>query len=170
MPNERADQWTHSNQATDPEPEPVSVVDKQTRTRARVTALTRRLYGEVWNAGGYEVADELFHRDFAYGAAPGLSGPEAKLAAIRRYRGSLPDLHIHIDDMIVDEDKVAVRWTLTGTDTGGLGGRPPTGRSIITWGVDILGFQDGQIISNWIGTDSLSVFIQLDAIANPWPQ
>src|SRR4051812_31593649 len=114
-------------------------LDSCRRTGPDIADLARRLYDEVWNAAHYEVADELFHRDFAYFAAPGLRGPEAKLAAIRRYRSSCPDLHIHIDEMIVQGDRVAVRWTLTGTDTGGLAGRPPTGRSIAAWGVDILG-------------------------------
>ena len=31
-----------------------------------VTDPTRRLYDEVWNAGRYEIASELFHPDFEY--------------------------------------------------------------------------------------------------------
>jgi predicted ester cyclase len=169
MLDDRPDHWTSSNQTTAAKSEPISIADKQTHTRSHAAAVTRRLYEEVWNAGRYEVAEVLFHRDFAYPAAPDLRGPEAKLVAIGRYRASCPDLHIHIDDLIVDQDKVAVRWTRTGTDTGGLAGRPPTGRAITTWGVDILGFQDGQIISDWIGADWLSLFIQVGVIADPWP-
>lgn len=135
-----------------------------------LTELTRRLYDEVWNAGRYEVATQLFHPDFHYAAAPGLRGPEAKLAAIRRHRTSCPDLRIHIDDMIVQDDRVAVRWTLTGTDTGGVAGRPPTGRSIAAWGVEFLGFRDRRIISDWLGLDWLGVLIQLGVVADPWKQ
>jgi predicted ester cyclase len=143
--------------------------DVRRHTDPDVADLARRLYDEVWNAGRYEVAEELFHPDFAYPAAPGLRGPQAKLSAIRRYRASCPDLHIRVDEMVVQGDKVAVRWTLTATDTGGFAGRPPTGRSITAWGVDILGFRDGQIISDWIGVDWLGTFVQLGVITDPWP-
>src|SRR5690349_20645662 len=78
----RPDHGTPSNQASAANPEPTSVAAAHMQTRARVTAVTRRLYEDVWNAGRYEVAKDLFHRDFAYPAAPGPSGPEAKLAAI----------------------------------------------------------------------------------------
>ena len=133
-----------------------------------VTDQARRLYDEVWNAGRYEVADQLFHPDFQYPPAPGLRGPEAKLAAIRRYRTASPDLHIRVDDLVAQGDTVAVRWTISGTDTGGLAGRTPTGRSFSAWGVDILGFREGRIISDWIGVDWLGVFTQLGAIDDPW--
>src|SRR5690348_13422482 len=131
--------------------------------------LSRRLYDEVWNLGRYEIADQVFHPDFAYPAAPGMRGPQAKLAAIRRYRATAPDLHVHIDQMLADGDTVMVRTTISGTDTGGFAGRPPTGRPFRTWAVDILGFRDGRIISNWTGADWVGLFVQLGAIDNPWP-
>ena len=131
--------------------------------------LTRRLYDEVWNTGNYEVAGELFHPDFAYAAAPNLRGPEAKLQAIRRHRTSSPDLHIQVDDIVVQGDQVAARWTITGTDTGGLLGAAPTHRAFTAWGVDFLGFRDGQIVSDWVGIDWLGTLVQLGKIADPWP-
>jgi predicted ester cyclase len=129
--------------------------------------LSRRLYDEVWN-GRYEAAAELFHPDFTHAAAPGLRGPEAKLAAIRRYRTALPDLHVKIEDMVVQDDQVAVRASMSGTDTGGFAGRPPTGRVLQAWAVDFLGFRDHQIITDWTGADWLGTFVQLGVIDNPW--
>jgi hypothetical protein len=46
--------------------------------------------------------------------------------------------------------------------------RPPAGRPFRSWAVDILGFRDGRIISNWTGADWPGLFVQLGAIDNPW--
>jgi len=137
-------------------------------TNHDAAAIARRLYDEVWNAQRYEAADELFDPQFQTGAAPDIRGGAAKLAAIRGYHAAFPDLRISIDDLVAAGDRVAARWTFTGTDTGGLKGKPPTGRSVRAWGVEHLGIHDGKIVSDWVGADWLSVLIQLGAIPNPW--
>ena len=93
-------------------------------TSQDTAAIAQRLYDEVWNAQRYEAASDLFDPDFQNDAVPGIRGGAAKLAAIRGYHASCPDLHISIDDLVIGDDRIAARWTLTGTDTGGLKGRP----------------------------------------------
>ena len=80
-----------------------------------------------------------------------------------------PDLHISIDNLVIGDDRIAARWTLTGTgtDTGGLKGRPATGWSVRAWGVEHLALRDGKIISDWAGADWLGILIQLGVIPNP---
>lgn len=73
------------------------------------------------------------------------------------------DLHVHIEQTIAEGDTVTVRATMTGTDTGGVAGRAPTGRAFRCWTVEILGFRDGRIISDWLG-----FFVQLGIVDNPW--
>ncbi len=46
-------------------------------------------------------------------------------------RGLSFDVHYDIDDVIAEGDKVAVRMTVSGTDTGTLGGIPPQAR--VSW-------------------------------------
>lgn len=131
-------------------------------------AITRRLYDQVWNARRYDVADELFDPEFQVDGAPGLRGGAAKVAPIRDYHASFPDLHVEIDELVVGEGRVAVRFTTTGTDTGGVKGRPATGRRVSAWGVEFLEFRDGRIVDGWVGVDWLGPFIQLGVIASPW--
>lgn len=128
----------------------------------------RRLYNEVWNGRRYDIAEELFHSDFRTPAAPGLRGGAAKIAAIRGYHAAFPDLHVEIEDVVVGGDHVAVRLTFTGTDTGGLKGRPPTGRPVRTWAAEFLTFEQGRIVSDWVGQDWLGTFIQLGVLRDPW--
>jgi len=82
-----------------------------------------------------------------------LRGAEAKLIAIRSHRAALPDLAIHPDMITLDEvqSTVAVHWTMTGTDTVGLRGHPPTGRSIRIWGSEHFGLRSGRVLTNWVG-------------------
>ncbi|RSN45199.1 hypothetical protein DMC64_20395 [Amycolatopsis sp. WAC 04197] len=130
--------------------------------------VARRVYADLWNDRRYENADDLFHPHFSSPAAPELSGGAAKLAAIRVYHAAFPDLKVTIDQLVASADQVAVRWSVTGTDTGGLRGRPPTGRVITTWGVDFLEFDNGRIIRDWVGTDWLGTLVQLGAVQSPW--
>lgn len=135
---------------------------------ASVEAVARRLYDDLWNDERYDVAGELFHPDFHPPGQPGLAGAAAKIAAIRGYRAAFPDLRITVDQVVVGVAEVAVRWTMTGTDTGGFRGRPATGKPVRAWGVDFLEFKDGRIVNDWVGADWLGVFLQLDVVTNTW--
>ena len=115
-----------------------------------------------------EIVTELFDPDYRTPAAPGLTGGAAKLAVIRSYRTAFPDVRITVDDLVIGVDQAAVRWTLSGTDTGGFRGRPPTGRTISGWGVEMFGFFQDRIATDWIGADWLGVLIQLGVLADPW--
>ena len=138
-------------------------------TRDDPAAIARRDYQALWNARRYETATELFHPDFAQDAAPGTRTAADKLATIREFHTSFPDFHITIDDLIASGDRVAARLTVTGTDTGGVHGLPPTGKPMRAWAVEHLGIRDGKIASNWVGADWLGLLIQLGTITSPWP-
>ncbi|RSN19319.1 hypothetical protein DMC61_39855 [Amycolatopsis sp. WAC 04169] len=139
-----------------------------TVTGSGLETVARRVYTDLWNDRRYDAADDLFHPDFISPAAPELTGGAAKLAAIRGYHAAFPDLKVTIDQVVTSASQVAVRWTITGTDTGGLRGRPPTGRTVTTWGVDFLEFEDGRIVRDWVGTDWLGTLVQLGVISSPW--
>jgi predicted ester cyclase len=127
-------------------------------------ALVRRLYEEIWNQHRYDVADELFHPAFEQVGVPGSAGPAGKVAAIRAYHATCPDLRLVVDNLIAGEDGVAARVTLTGTDTGGLREWAPTGRPVRGWIVEFFRFRDGLIIGDWVGADWLGVLQQLGKV------
>ncbi len=145
-------------------------VTDERMAREALVAVVVRLYDEVWNAGRYDVAAELIDPEFTYPAAPGLRGADAKLAAIRAHRASCPDLLITLDEVLADDvaSTVAARWTITGTDTGGIRGRPPSGRAFRSWGCEHFTLRSGRIVANWVGIDWLGVLIQLGAVDDPW--
>jgi predicted ester cyclase len=133
-----------------------------------IGAVARRLYDEVWNGRRYDVAQELFHPEFSTAAAPGLRGGAAKVAAIRGYHATLPDLRVEIAHLVEGADQVAAHLVISGTDTGGFKGRPATGRPVRTWVAEFLTFADQRIVGDWVGSDWLGTLVQLGVLPDPW--
>jgi predicted ester cyclase len=132
--------------------------DREYRVRAFVE--------EVWNRRNYGAAGDLYGEDYSN---PFGSGPAARVEPIRRYHDAFPELHLDIDEVIVgNDDTVVLRLTFRGTDTGGYAGRPPTGRSVEEWVVNILHFDGDKVVREWIGADKLGLFIQLGVVEDPW--
>jgi predicted ester cyclase len=76
----------------------------------------------------------------------------------------LPDLHMTVEDLIADGDRVVIRDSITGTHRGEYMGIPPTGRTITYNEIFILRFADGRIAETWGVVDVLSQLRQLGAI------
>jgi predicted ester cyclase len=126
----------------------------------------RSFVEEVWNGRNYEAAADLYGENYVN---PFGTGPSARVEPIRRYHQAFPDLHLDVEELIVAGDTVVLRVTFRGTDTGGHLGRPPTGRAIEEWVVDIMHFEGDRVVSEWIGADNLGLFIQLGVLDDPWP-
>jgi predicted ester cyclase len=80
---------------------------------------------------------------------------------------SFPDLTIEIQDAIASEDTVWVRARGRGTDTGGVAGRPPSGRRVEVDVIDIARFRDGLMIEHWGVADRLGMLQQVGAVPTP---
>jgi steroid delta-isomerase-like uncharacterized protein len=74
------------------------------------------------------------------------------------------DLHVNVDDLIAEGDKLVARHTVTGTHWGEYMGLPPTGRSVTYSEIFIVRFADGRIAETWGVVDVLSQLRQLGAI------
>ncbi|WP_406447400.1 ester cyclase [Streptomyces sp. NBC_00876] len=75
-----------------------------------------------------------------------------------------PDLHVAVEDMIVDGDKLVSRQTVTGTHLGDFRGLPATGRSVTYNEIFILRFAGGRIAEIWGVVDVFSQMRQLGVI------
>ena len=95
-------------------------------------ALIQRFYDEGWNANNLDVYDELVTDDFVdHQAIPGLEpGREGFKMLNVMFRSAFPDVWVNVDQIVADDDKVACRWTSTGTHEGDLFGIPPTGNKV----------------------------------------
>jgi steroid delta-isomerase-like uncharacterized protein len=77
---------------------------------------------------------------------------------------AFPDLHVAVEDLIAEGDKVVCRNTVTGTHQGEYMGRPPTGRSIAYNEIFIFRFAGGRIAETWGVVDVLSQMRQLGVL------
>jgi steroid delta-isomerase-like uncharacterized protein len=75
-----------------------------------------------------------------------------------------PDLHITIEDLIEEGDKVVMRNTVTGTHQGEYMGIQATGKSVTYNEIFIARFAGGRIAETWGVVDVLSQMRQLGAI------
>jgi len=77
---------------------------------------------------------------------------------------AFPDLHVDVDDLLEDGDKVVARQTVTGTNRGELLGRAPTGRSVRYGEIFIFRFADGRVVELSGAVDTLSCLQQLGVV------
>lgn len=76
----------------------------------------------------------------------------------------LPDLHVALEDLIAEGDKVVSRNTVTGTHQGEYRGLPPTGKSITYNEIFIFRFANGRLAEMWGIVDVFSQMQQLGVI------
>lgn len=77
------------------------------------------------------------------------------------WRAAFPDLKVVVDHVIAEGDKVAIRWTATGTNTGNGNGITATGRKVETSGTVLLRFEDGKLAEEWVAGDAMGLMRQL---------
>jgi steroid delta-isomerase-like uncharacterized protein len=75
-----------------------------------------------------------------------------------------PDLHVTVEDVIAEADKLVCRNVVTGTHQGEYLGLPPTGRSVTYNEIFIFRFEGGRIAETWGVVDLLAQLRQLGAI------
>src|ERR1044071_2621203 len=99
--------------------------------------LVRDHYEELVNRKNLAAADRQLSPDFVdLNAPPGTPrGPEAAKEAMRRLHAALPDVQVTLEEVIAEEDRVAVRATWRGTHLGPLFGRPPSGKPVTLTGM-----------------------------------
>lgn len=130
-------------------------------------AVVRRFYREVFGEGNLDAIDEFLADDFV-AHAPAEPGHDAETQdrerlkeEFARNREAFPDLTFNVEDIVAEDDTVAVRWTATGTHQGQLMDLPPTGKEVALKGMNFLRFEDGKIAEDWVLWDSMGMMQQL---------
>jgi steroid delta-isomerase-like uncharacterized protein len=116
-------------------------------------AWASRFHMEIFMGGRLEAADEILSPEFLL-HNPILptefkNGPEGVKKFASAARMGLPDMEIVHNDTISIGDRVLIRWTVTGTNTGEFFGNPPTGQPMVITGFDLFSISDGKIAEMW---------------------
>jgi predicted ester cyclase len=100
-----------------------------------------RFFNEVFNNGNMALVDETIAPGYTYNGKP-TTAEETKQWATG-LRAAFGGLHFTIDEILGEGEKVAIRWTMVGTDL-------KTNQKLSTSGTNIITNNSlGQAIANW---------------------
>jgi predicted ester cyclase len=122
--------------------------------------VVRKVINEAFNKGNYAALSECFYPDFIehqFGAHATIAGMTGDIQFLRN---SFPDFKFTIEEMVEEGDKVWLRGTARGTNTGGFMG-PPNGKTFEISVFDILKLRDGKISEHWGAPDRFALLAQL---------
>jgi steroid delta-isomerase-like uncharacterized protein len=123
------------------------------------TDVARRIYEDGLSRGIFNVE---YTDDFVgHGSRGRTFTHEAGRKEAMGWREAFPDLQVVVDHVVAEGDKVAVRWTARGTNTGTGNGIPATGKAVETSGIALFRFEDGKVAEEWVSADSLGLMRQL---------
>ncbi|UCH01388.1 MAG: ester cyclase [Candidatus Bathyarchaeota archaeon] len=125
-------------------------------------AIIRRLVEAVYKQN-LVVVDELLAPDFVEHSFQ-LKGLESMKQTVTMLFKGFPDLHVTIEDIAAEGNKVWDRVTATGTHTGEYRGIAPTGKKITFTGVRIWRIIDGKVVERTSVFDFIDLFKKLGII------
>src|SRR5262252_6108963 len=133
-------------------------------------ALAKRAFEEVLSGGRFELAEELYAKDFVNHGVHRNASLEEDQAALKGWHQAFPDLVISPEKLIAENDLVTIYWIARGTNTGTGNGLPATGKKGELAGITIWRIVDGKIKEEWSAFDELLMMQQLGLLpANSQP-
>ena len=124
-------------------------------------ALAKRAFEELLSRGQFELAEQLYAKDFVnHGIHRDIALDEDQ-AALKGWHQAFPDLSIVPEKLMADGDLVAVYWIARGTNTGAGNSLPATGKKVEQSGITIWRIVKGKIKEEWSAFDQLSLMQQL---------
>lgn len=116
--------------------------------------LVRRYNEDIWNEHKIEKVKEYVGGDIL----------EESLEHVRQFLDAFPDVHVTIEDMFGEGDKVVARLVAEATNTGPFAGQPPTGKKVQIHSIRIYRVARDMLVETWAMQDRLSLLEQLGLV------
>jgi steroid delta-isomerase-like uncharacterized protein len=135
--------------------------EEQKENKAIVVA-----YVEAVNNRNLSTLDKIVSKDIIVHDTEVQSGLNATKQFIKTLLVAFPDLHVTLDHIIAEDDKVVAFTTANGTHKGVLAFAPvtPTGKHISARSADLYKISNGKILEQWDITDVLDVLTKIGAV------
>jgi steroid delta-isomerase-like uncharacterized protein len=115
--------------------------------------LLRRWFEQVWNQKSEAAIDEMFSPQGKSHGFPEtdsiLVGAEAFKPVHRTFCGAFPDVHVDVEEIVAEGDRVAVRWRVSMTHLGDHLGFPASGKKVTMPGSTFTIVKGNQIVEGW---------------------
>ena len=99
-----------------------------------------------------------------HGYPAGLQGRDGLHAFHEALWEAFPDAQLTVEDLVVEADRVALRYRLQGTHSGNYLGVAPTGLAFDVEGLTLLRVADGRVVEEWHSPTELAILRQLGAV------
>lgn len=117
---------------------------------------------DVWNRKDLSVIERLVKRDVIIHSLLGdFKGAKAMKEVVQTWLKAFPDLSVHNELVISEDDLVSIQWNATGTHQGDFKGKKATGKPIAYSGITVYRIKDDQIIEYWAYIDMQHLFSQI---------
>lgn len=131
--------------------------------------IMHRWFDEVWNQQRTDTIDELMTDETIH---HGLAKPDGEAISRlddfknfhRAFINAFPDLHVEVEDVMTDGNKLAVRCSVTGTHTGDGLGFAPTNQRVEFTGGGMCIFEDGKFTEVWNEFDFMKMHTQMGTV------
>lgn len=135
---------------------------------ARVRTLVARIFA-MWNTGDTSAVPQLYCEDYVADYRPYSysRGHDGIRTMVQGSRANWGDYHEELLDMVVEGDRVALRFLSSGTHIAPFGPIPPTGKRVEREEMVFLELRDGRVARQRGLVDNLSILRQLGAVPTP---
>ena len=142
-------------------PAPASSPAQAVSLQEQNKAVARRVFDEIFNQSKFQVADEIYAKDFVNHGLHRDANLAEDQAAVHFEKQACPDLKLTVGPMVAEGDLVSVLWIARGTNTARVGWLPATGVKIEARGITIWRIVDGKIREEWTSYNEMSVAREL---------
>lgn len=122
------------------------------------------------NTGDVELGQSIISPEvifYAPTSAEPMHGFQGYVSVLEMMRGAMPDVQWKVEEIISGNNKVVVRFTMTGTHVNQFVGIPATGKKICVTAMNIYEFNNGKIIREHGLPDLFTMLLQLGAMQLP---
>src|SRR5215204_326620 len=118
-------------------------------------ALVRRYFEEVWGKGNLAAVDDFVAADYVEHTVPPVSRPgrDTLKQYVAMFHDAFPNMKGILHDIFAQRDRVAYRWSASGTHLGEWAGVPPTGLHMTVRGITIHRIAGGRCVEGWGSVD-----------------
>jgi steroid delta-isomerase-like uncharacterized protein len=136
--------------AADSVPSPPAIASQEARNKA----IAGRVFEEIFNQGKFQVADEIYAKDFVNHGLNRDFDLQEDQAAVHAEKKAFPDLKMTVILTAAEGDLVTVVWVYRGTHAGAAYyGLPAMGVKLELRGITVWRIVDGKIREEWTSFD-----------------
>ena len=125
------------------------------------TKTVAHAFADLMNGHDADAVDGFITEDYVNHNYFVEDGREANRAFWTLWFAAFPDTEVSLDDVMVDGDRVAGRFTYRATFQGEFMGLQPTGIPVVMHSIDIWRVVDGMAVEHWDQLDGQAFFAQL---------